>query len=114
MASLGWGLISEEASGLVIGNHPTRSPKRGFGDHPPRFGEGCSRPDLARAVHDIFEGRELLDAHRPAGMEAPGGDADLSPHAELAAVGELRGGIVQHDGAVDAREEFLGRRPCPR
>ena len=59
-------------------------------------------------MHDIFEGRELLEPHRPAGMEAPSGDADLGPHAELATVGELGRGIVQHNGAVDAGEEFLG------
>jgi hypothetical protein len=36
-----------------------------------------------------------------------GGDADLGAHAELAAVGELRRGVVQHDGAVDLVEEAL-------
>jgi hypothetical protein len=34
-------------------------------------------------------------------VQAPGGDADLGAHAEFAAVGELRRGVVQHDGAVD-------------
>ena len=33
-------------------------------------------------------------------MKAIGRDADLRAHAELAAVGELRRSIVQHDGAV--------------
>ena len=47
-------------------------------------------------------------------MEAPRGDADLGAHAELAAIGELRRGIVQHDRAVDAGEELLGGRAGPR
>ncbi len=42
-------------------------------------------------------------------MEAAGGDPDLGAEAELAAVGELGGGIVQHDRRIDAVEEFLRR-----
>ena len=53
---------------------------------------------------------ELLDADRPARMQAAGGDADLGAEAELAAVGELRRGIVQHDGRIDLAQEFLRRR----
>jgi len=34
-------------------------------------------------------------------MQAAGGDANLGAEAELAAVGELRRGVVQHDGGVD-------------
>ena len=64
-------------------------------------------PDLAAAAHHVLVRRELLHAHRPARMKAIGGDADLRAHAELAAVGELRGGVVQHDGAIHALEEAL-------
>ena len=56
-----------------------------------------SRPGLARAVHAVFEARQLLDADRAARVHPAGGDADLGAHAELAAVGELGGGVVQHD-----------------
>ena len=40
-------------------------------------------------------------------MDAARGDTDLGTEAELAAIGELGGCIVQHDGAVDPREEAL-------
>ena len=40
-------------------------------------------------------------------MHLAGGDADLGAHAELAAVGELGRGVVQHDGGVDLGKEFL-------
>ena len=57
------------------------------------------------AVHHVLVARELLDADRPARVEAVGGDADLRSHAELAAVRELRRCVVQHDGAVDTRRK---------
>src|SRR5712671_3513640 len=56
-----------------------------------------SRPGLPGAAHAILEAGELLDADRAARVEAAGRNADLGAEAELAAVGELRGGIVQHD-----------------
>ena len=43
-------------------------------------------------------------------MEAAGGDADLGAEPELAAIGELRRGVVQHDRGIDLVEEFLRRR----
>ena len=43
-------------------------------------------------------------------MEAIGGDADLRAHAELASVGELRRGVVQHDRAVHPLQKALRRR----
>ena len=49
--------------------------------------------------HAIFEAGELLDADRAARVQAAGGDADLGAEAELAAVGELGRGVVQHDRA---------------
>ena len=68
-----------------------------------------SRPRLPGAVDAIFEARQLLGADRAAGMEFAGGDADLRAEAELAAVGELRRGVVQHDRRIDLVEEFLAR-----
>ena len=65
-------------------------------------------PHLARAPHDVLERGELLDADGPARVQAAGGDADLGAHAELAAVGELGRGVVQHDRAVEAGEEAIG------
>ena len=80
----------------------------GFGRHEFSF-SSVTRPRLAGAAHDVLEGGELLDADGAAGVQAAGGDADLGAHAELAAVGELGRGVVQHDGAVEAGEEALGR-----
>ena len=40
-------------------------------------------------------------------MHLAGGDADLAAHAELAAIGELRRGIMQEDGRIDLAEETL-------
>src|SRR5262245_23919117 len=69
-----------------------------------------SRPGLPRAANPVVEARELLDADRAACVEAPGGNADLGAEAEFAAVGELRRGVVQHNGRVDLTQEFLRRR----
>src|SRR6478735_2942505 len=66
-----------------------------------------SRPRLPAAVNTILEARQLIDADRPAGVEFPGRDSDLRAEAELAAIGELRRGIVQHDRRVHLVEEFL-------
>src|SRR6185436_19144800 len=52
--------------------------------------ERWSRPDLPGAAHAVLEAGELFDA-------------------DLAAVGELRRGIVQHDRRIDLVEEFLRR-----
>src|SRR6266850_8224267 len=68
----------------------------------------CSRPRLPGAVNAIFEARQLLGANRAAGVEFAGGNPDFGAEAELAAVGELRRGVVQHDRGIDLAEEFLG------
>src|SRR6476646_8091673 len=68
-----------------------------------------SRPRLPGAVNAIFEARQLLGADRAAGVEFAGGNPDLGAEAELATVGELRRGVVQHDRGVDLAEESLGR-----
>src|SRR6478672_12628259 len=65
-----------------------------------------SRPRLPGAVNSIFEARQLLGANRAAGVEFAGGNPDLRAEAELAAVGELRRCIVQHDRGIDLAEEF--------
>ncbi len=67
-------------------------------------------PYLPVTAYAILERGELLDADGPARMHAPGGDADLGAEAELAAVGELRRGIVQNDGGIDLAQEALRRR----
>src|SRR3954453_20501484 len=72
--------------------------------------EENSRPDLSAAAHAILEARELLHADRAARMKAAGGDADLCAKTEFAAVGELRGRIVQHDRGIDFAQKFLRRR----
>src|SRR3954470_17606213 len=65
------------------------------------------RPRLPGAVNAIFEARQLLGANRAAGMESARGDADLGTEAELAAVGELRRGVVQHDRGIDLAQEYF-------
>src|SRR5216683_2929073 len=65
---------------------------------------------LPGVAHAILEGGELLDPDRAAGVEAAGGDADLGAETELAAVGELGRGVVQHDRRIDLGQEFLRRR----
>src|SRR5207249_6130202 len=68
-----------------------------------------SRPRLPGAADAIFEARQLLGADRAAGVEFTGGNPDLGAEAELAAIGELRRCVVQHDCGIDLAEEFLGR-----
>src|SRR4051794_4137363 len=72
--------------------------------------ERWSRSDLPGPAHAILEAGELLDADRAAGVQLAGGDADLGAEAELAPIGELRRGVVQHDRRIDFVEEFLRRR----
>ena len=66
------------------------------------------------AAHAILEAGELLDADRAARVQLAGGDADLGAEAELAAVGELGRGVVQHDRGIDLAEEFLRGPAGPR
>src|SRR6266702_8465615 len=77
---------------------------------PPRIASGAgfrlktlrgSRPRLPGAVDAIFETGQLLGADRTAGVEFAGGNSDLGAEAELAAIGELRRCVVQHDRGGD-------------
>src|SRR5271169_2268872 len=68
------------------------------------FAKG-SVANLAAAAHHIFVAGQLRHADRTARMKFGGADADFSTHAEFAAVGKLRRGIVQHDGTVDPVEK---------
>src|SRR6478735_181840 len=68
----------------------------------------CSRPRLPGAVNAIFKAGQLLGADRAAGVEFAGGNSDLRAEAELAAVGELRRCVVQHDRGIDLAEKPLG------
>src|SRR3569833_1344962 len=70
----------------------------------------ASRPGLSAAMDAVFEARQLLDADRPARMKLAGGNPDLGAEAELAAIGELRRGVMQHDRGIHLIEEFLSRR----
>src|SRR6186713_1022716 len=66
-----------------------------------------SRPRLPGAVNAIFKAGQLLGADRAAGVEFAGGNPDLGAEAELAAVGELRRCVVQHDRRIDLAEKPL-------
>src|ERR1700712_112047 len=65
-----------------------------------------SRPRLPGAVDAIFEAGQLLGADRAAGVELAGGNADLGAETELATVGELGRGVMQHDRGIDLVEEL--------
>src|SRR5262249_7274530 len=69
----------------------------------------ASRPDLPRTAHAIFEAGQLLDADRTARVKTASGDADLRAKPDLAAVGELRRGVVQHDRGIALAQELPRR-----
>src|SRR4029453_2532445 len=98
-------------------NEPPKRPRRrGVSRGTPGIGwsaEVTPRSSWAKsalAAHDVLVGRELDQADRPARMHAVGRDDDLRAQTELAAVGELRAGVVHDDGAVDFGEEAPRRR----
>ena len=65
----------------------------------------CGSAGVAIARHHVLRRGHLRQAHRPAGVQLLGGDADLGAEAELAAVGEP-GRRVDHDrGGVDRGDE---------
>jgi hypothetical protein len=57
---------------------------------PPR-----SRLGLPVSPDAVLVARQLAQAHGAAGVELVGGDADLGAEAELAAVGEAGGDVVE-------------------
>src|SRR4051794_34573559 len=66
-----------------------------------------SRPAVTVAGDDPLVGGQVVGAHRPAGVEFVGADADLGAQAVLAAVGEAGAGVDDDRGAVDAGGEAL-------
>src|SRR6202051_1143984 len=68
-----------------------------------------SRPRLSAAADAVLETGELFDADRTAGVQPAGGDADFGAEAELAAVGDLRRGVVQRDRRIPFGQEFFRR-----
>src|SRR5262249_25233827 len=101
-------------------NRPIRMPRACGGNPTPAAGitppahrgprNARARPGLPAAAHAVFEAGELVDPDRPARVEATGGNANLGAETELAAVGELGGGVVQHDRGIDLAQKFLRRR----
>ena len=71
---------------------------------------GRLKGESARAVHAIFERGQLLEPDRAARVHPAGRDADLGAETELAAIGELRRGIVHHNGRIDFLQEARRRR----
>src|ERR1700710_3035848 len=82
--------------------------RAGAADPPPWPAQ--SGPHLAGAPDLVAEAGQLLDADRAARMDAAGGDPDLRPEAEFAAVAELGGGVPQRHRAIDGRQEMLRDR----
>src|SRR3954471_17698909 len=66
-----------------------------------------SGPDFAVAQDDPLEGREALDADRPAGVELVGADADLGAQPVFETVGKARAGVDHHAGRVHLAQEAL-------
>src|SRR5579862_2054548 len=85
-----------------------RSPRSGMGQGSGTCASTRSGPNLSRAGDHVAIGGELLQPDRAAGMDASRGDADLGAKTEFAAVAELRGGVPQPDGTIDAAQEGFG------
>ena len=52
-------------------------------------------------------GRQFTQRHGAAGVNFIGGNANFGTEAKFLTVGESRGDIVKHTGAVDVREKGL-------
>src|SRR5688572_10119191 len=70
----------------------------------------CLLTYLPRAFDDELVGTELGQAHRAAGVEAVGADADFGAVTELVSVREARTRVPIDGRAVDLREETPGGR----
>ena len=64
-------------------------------------------PGLAAATDDVLISTQLVQPHRPTGVELLGGDTHFAAKAELPTVGEAGGDINVHGGAVGAVHKFL-------
>src|SRR5271170_2730772 len=64
---------------------------------------------LSVADDDKLVAGQFLQAHRAAGVEFVGGDADLGAEAVLTAIGKARAGVPEHTGTVHFAEEFFRR-----
>src|SRR5262245_29419609 len=73
-----------------------------------------SRPDLPVASKLILKSRELFQANWPSRMQAASGNANLGPEAEFASIGELSGGIVNDERAIEFPQKSLGSFPILR
>ena len=71
-------------------------------------------PHVPAAGHDPLVRREIGSAHRPAGVELVGADADLRAKAVFPAVGEAGAGVDDHAGRIDAGHKLLNRRGVGR
>src|SRR5204862_2462795 len=96
--------------------HPPAAYATGPSLSPLKGGEGLfwrrasySGAHLAVAADEVFVGGQFGGADRPSRRQPLGRDADLGPHAELAAIGKLGRGVDQHDRALDLAQEPLGR-----
>jgi hypothetical protein len=71
------------------------------------FGALAEELKASRAVaaDAVLVAGEFAQAHRAAGVEFVGGDADLGAEAELAAVGEAVGDVVEDAGGIDLAQE---------
>src|SRR3984957_2280950 len=72
-------------------------------------GDKSTWPRLSAAAYAVIIAGQLFDANPAACMQPPGSDADLRAESELAAVGELRRSIVQHDCRIHFAQKLLRR-----
>src|SRR5262244_577889 len=61
--------------------------------------------NLTVAVHDVFGGRQLLNADRATRVQSRRRDAHLRAHAELPTIDEARRGIDHYGGGVHLARE---------
>src|SRR5580658_465626 len=60
-----------------------------------------SDPDLALAAHDVFVSRQFAQTHRPARVEAIGGNSGFGAEAEFESVGKARGRVDVNRSRID-------------
>lgn len=57
-------------------------------------------------MEDVLIGAKFVQAHRAAGVEAVGGDADLGAEAEFETVGKTGTGVVEDSGGINPGKEL--------